>query len=149
MAGSIDPQQRHTYYLSEDERILQPDGPALVGPDGERLELPIKAYEALQHVAQALYRGMGVTVDPRNKVLSFAEASDVLQLPVETLRAYSDEGRLPFHDADEVRGILLTDLLAFQEWFRRQRREWLDQMSQEAHESGEADSTAGIPPPMR
>jgi hypothetical protein len=59
MADAFDPGARRTYFLTDDERIVRPDGPALVGPDGRRLDLPPRAFEALNHVLQALREGLG------------------------------------------------------------------------------------------
>ncbi len=149
MTDEIDPRRRHTYFLTDDERTVTPGGPALVGPDGQRLEVPAKVYDALRHVAQAMYDGLGVTVDPAEPLLSVGEASDVIRMPVAALREYIEDGTLPVQDKDGAWHIALPDLLAFDDWFRRRRREVLSEMAQNAQDWGLDEATNRIPPPMR
>jgi hypothetical protein len=149
MSDDFDPRARRTYFLTEDERIVRPDGPALVGPDGRRLDLPPRAFEALNHVLQALREGLGVTIDPHQTALSFAEAADVVDLPVETLREAADEGKLTLREVDGPPSIVLVDLLAYEQQFLAERKAILAEMAQEAQESGIAEATAGLPPEMR
>ena len=140
MATDFDPSERQTYFLTEDHRMIQADGPALVTPEGERIELPVAAFEALAHVLEALRGGLGVTVAPQPTVLSFAEAADVVDLPVETLREAADEGRLALREVDGLPSIILVDLLAYQQKFVAERNETLAEMAREAEESGIAEA---------
>jgi hypothetical protein len=149
MSDDFDPRARRTYFLTEDERIVRPNGPALVGPGGRRLDLPPRAFEALNHVLQALREGLGVTIDPHQTVLSFAEAADVVDLPVETLREAADEGKLTLGEVDGLPSIVLVDLLAYEQQFLAERKAILAEMAQEAQESGIAEATAGLPPELR
>jgi hypothetical protein len=48
------PPRRRTYCLTDEERRITPNGPALIAPRGERKELPMAAYEALDHVLRSI-----------------------------------------------------------------------------------------------
>jgi len=143
------PRRRRTYFLIDEERRITSNGPALIAPSGERNELPVAAYEALDHVLEALRAGMGVTVTPIPPLLSLSEASEVLQVSVETLREHIAEGRLPIQDDNGAWLITLTDLLAFSHELRGRRKELLDEMTQDGQQAGADEATARIPPPMR
>jgi hypothetical protein len=81
--------------------------------------------------------------------LSFAEAADVVDLPVEILREAADEGKLTLREVDGPPSIVLVDLLAYEQQFLAERKAILAEMAQEAQESGIAEATAGLPPEMR
>jgi hypothetical protein len=143
------PRRRRTYFLTGDDRRITTNGPALTAPSGERKELPVAAYEALDHVLEALRAGMGVTVTPIPPLLSLSEASEVLQVSVETLREHIAAGRLSVQEDNGAWLITLTDLLAFSDELRGRRRELLDEMTQDGQQAGADEATARIPPPMR
>ncbi|TDO69340.1 hypothetical protein EV651_101380 [Kribbella sp. VKM Ac-2571] len=42
------------YLLDEDDRSTAPDGPAVIGPDGQRDDIPPLVYRAIQHVLEAM-----------------------------------------------------------------------------------------------
>jgi hypothetical protein len=143
------PRRRRTYFLTDEERRITSNGPALIAPSGERKELPLAAYEALDHVLEALRAGMGVTVTPTPPLLSLSEASELLQMSVETLREHIAEGRLPVQHDDGAWLIALTDLLAFSNDLRGRRKELLDEMTHDGQQARADEATARIPPPMR
>ena len=92
---------------------------------------------------------MGVTVTPTLPLLSLGEASQVLQVSVDTLRAHISEGRLPVQDDDGARLITLADLLAYSNELRGRRKELLDEMTRNGQQPGADEATARIPPSMR
>lgn len=122
--------------------------PALVGPDGKRLEVPGPVYEALVQVATAMAHGQGVTVIPRSALLTTQEAADLLGISRPTLVRLLEARQMPYEQRGRHRRIMLADLLKYQEDMRRERRESLDRMASEGQEAGIYEATAG-PPPMR
>jgi hypothetical protein len=149
MADRTDAGRRQTYNLSPAERTIRHDGAALITPDGRRIDLPDKAYEALKHATDALLEGFGVTIAPVPQLLSFSEASSVVEMSIETLRSAAEDGSLVTQEHEGVRRIALSDLLLFDQDNRKQQLDWINAMGQEAHESGEYGATAQPPPPMR
>ena len=123
--------------------------PALVGPDGERLEVPTPVFEALVQVATAMAHGQGVTVIPQNALLTTQEAAELLGISRPTLVRLLSDGEVPFEQRGRHRRILLTELLAYQRRMRSERREALDRMAREGQEDGLYEATAGPPPRTR
>lgn len=113
--------------------------PALVSPDGVRIELPDELYEVLRDVAAALSRGLAITVAPRHTVLTTGEAADVLGVSRPTLVRLLEAGEIPFDKPGRHRRIRLGDLLAHRERSRRSRAAGLDEMVRAAEDAGVYD----------
>ena len=43
---------------------------ALIGPDGERLDVPPEVFEILREVVEALSQGLAITIAPHQMILS-------------------------------------------------------------------------------
>ena len=71
-------------------------GAALVGPDGERLDVPAEAFEILREVVEALAQGLAITIAPHQMVLSTSEAADILGVSRPTLVRLLEAGEIPF-----------------------------------------------------
>lgn len=59
--------------------------PALVDADGRRTDIPASLVHVLRQVAESLSRGLGVTVAPRNAMMTTQEAADFLGVSRPTL----------------------------------------------------------------
>jgi excisionase family DNA binding protein len=120
--------------------------PALVGSDGSRLVMPGPVYDALLQVATAMAHGQGVTVIPRNALLTTQEAADLLGISRPTLVRLLEDGKIPYEQHGRHRRVLLADLLEYQQEMRRERRATLDEMAREGQRAGIYEATAGPPP---
>jgi excisionase family DNA binding protein len=114
----------------------RPEKPALVGPDGERLELPPEVFEVLREVVEALAQGLAITIAPHQMVLSTSEAADILGVSRPTLVRLLESGEIPFDQPGRHRRVRLADVLAYSERARRQRAAALDQMVADAEDAG-------------
>ncbi len=123
--------------------------PALVGSDGSRLELPGPVFEALMQVATAMAHGQGVTVIPRDTLLTTQEAADLLSVSRPTLVRLVESGEMPYEQRGRHRRVKLADLLEYQRQMRRERRESLGRMQREGQEAGLYEVTTGRPPRTR
>jgi excisionase family DNA binding protein len=123
--------------------------PALVSADGTRLEVPDPVFEALVQVATAMARGQGVTVMPLNALLTTQEAADLLGISRPTLVRLLADGQITYEQRGRHRRILLSDLLAYEETMRRERRESLDRMARDGQAAGLYEATSGPPPRTR
>lgn len=128
--------------------VPQPQ-PALVGADGTRLEVPAPVFEALVQVATAMARGQGVTVMPQNLLLTTQEAAELLGISRPTLVRLLADGEITYEQRGRHRRIMLSELLAYQEKMRRERRESLDQMAREGQAAGLYEATSGPAPRTR
>lgn len=115
--------------------------PALVGPDGERLELPPEVFEILREVVEALAQGLAITVAPHQMVLSTSEAADILGISRPTLVRMLESGEIPFEQPGRHRRVRMADVLAYRERVRRQRGAGLDRMVAAAEDAGLYDLT--------
>jgi hypothetical protein len=120
------------YLLDRDEQQVSPGGPAVVGPDGVREEIPPLVFRAIQHVVEAMSAGMAVKVSPYQPELPIDEAADAIGMARDDLCAYVAEGADPFRSSEYVDWVRLTDVLTFNERLRKQRREALDAMLSES-----------------
>jgi excisionase family DNA binding protein len=108
----------------------------LLGPDGEQAPLPEEVYRVLVEVVQAMREGEAVTLVPRTQRLTTQEAADFLGVSRPTLVKLLEEGKIPYEQPGRHRRIMFTDLLAYQERLREERRAALDRMTEDASEAG-------------
>lgn len=80
------------YLLDDDDRQVVAGGPALIGPDGVREEIPPLAYEAVQHVLAAMRAGSGVKISPLRPELPIDEAADAIGIRRDDLRKHVGAG---------------------------------------------------------
>jgi excisionase family DNA binding protein len=120
-------------------------GAALVGPDGERLELPPEVFLILREVVEALAGGLAITIAPHQMILSTSEAADILGVSRPTLVRLLESGEIPFEQPGRHRRVRLADILAYQERAARHRAAGLDQMVADAEDDGLYDLPPDVP----
>jgi excisionase family DNA binding protein len=108
--------------------------PVLVGPEGERIELPASAVEALKIVVDALARGKSVTLVPHEKDLTSQEAADLLHVSRPHLIKILDHREVPFHRVGTHRRIRLEDVLAYRDRRDAERQAALDELARLSEE---------------
>jgi excisionase family DNA binding protein len=124
--------------------MLQLGAPALVGPDGERLELPEAVFRLLKDIVRNMQLGRAIALIPENQQLTTQRAADLLGVSRPHLVKLLESGELPYHRVGSHRRIYLKDLLAYQKRRDVERKAALDRIAREAFESGLYDRT-GIP----
>lgn len=120
-------------------RFLQRQSTAvLLGPDGERVQLPFEVFTTLMTVVEAMSEGNAITVAPVHKMLTTQEAAQFLGVSRPTVVKLLEQGAIPFEktSSGRHRRVRLTDLLEHQNAAREQRRRLLDEMADEAHQAG-------------
>jgi excisionase family DNA binding protein len=110
--------------------------PALVDPDGRRVELPRSVFEALRQVVTALANGQGVTVAPHNAMLTTQEAADFLGVSRPTLVRLLEEGVIPHEMRGRHRRVMLAHLLDYLDRSKVSRRQSLEEMVREGEGAG-------------
>ena len=111
----------------------------LVLADGTRLPLPEPIAEVLSEVAHALAQGQAVTVAPQHTTLTTQQAADLLGVSRPTLVKLLESGELPYTQPGRHRRIRLTDLLAYRERIRTERKEGLDELARISEGAGMYD----------
>jgi excisionase family DNA binding protein len=122
------------------------EGPsaALVGPDGTETPLPDEVYQVLKNVVDAMTQGLAITVAPHNTQVTTQEAADLLGVSRPTLVRLLEAGEIPFQLRGRHRRVMLTDVVAYQQRSRAQRRATLDEMTHAAAEDGIDDTVDGF-----
>jgi excisionase family DNA binding protein len=136
-AGVVFPPQDLSALLDLGRFLEMHTEPALLlGPDGEQAPLPKEVYSVLIRVVDALREGKVITVVPRMQRLTTQEAADFLGVSRPTLVKLLEEGRIPYDQPGRHRRILFSDLLAYLQRQRDERRTALDRMTEAASEAG-------------
>lgn len=130
--------------IRELNRMLQLGSPALVGIDGERLELPAAVFRLLKDIVRNMQLGRAVVLIPENQQLTTQRAADLLGVSRPHLVKLLEAGGLPYHKAGSHRRIFLKDLVAYRKRRDVERKAALDRIAKEAFTSGLYDRT-GIP----
>jgi len=130
--------------IQEVHRLLQLGSPALVGANGERLQLPDAVYRLLKDIARNMKLGRAIALIPENQQLTTQRAADLLGVSRPHLIKLLRAGELPFHLAGSHRRIYLKDLIGYQKRRDAERKAALDRIAKEAFESGLYDRS-GIP----
>lgn len=122
---------RHVYLLTDDERRLVEGGPALIGPDGTRHDLPVRVYEALREVEQTLRSGKAVQIKALNPELGIGPAADLINMHPDTLRSNIERGEIPSRRTGTIHWVKLADVLEFDRRRMQQRAEAMQDMASE------------------
>jgi excisionase family DNA binding protein len=117
---------------------------ALVGPSGERIELPPSLHDVLVRVAEKLQEGQAVAVMPLMEELSTQAAADLLGVSRQFFVRECEAHKLPFHHTGTHRRVLLTDLLDYKKAREQARRQSIVRIARQAEELGDYDKF--IPP---
>lgn len=130
--------------IRELNRMLRLGNPALIGADGERLDLPDAVYRLLKDIARNMQLGRAIVLIPENQQLTTQRAADLLGVSRPYLIKLLEAGKLPYHKIGSHRRVYLKDLITYQKRRDAERKAALDRIAKEAFESGLYDHT-GIP----
>lgn len=114
----------------------------LVGPDGQQVSLPLEVYEVLVRVVDAMKAGKAITVAPLEQRLTTQQAADLLGISRPTLIKLLDENEIPHEKPGRHRRIRLSDVLAYRDRRRQERRARLAEMTRQGVEDGLYDMSA-------
>ena len=129
--------------FAELEAALEAFSGAALTVNGETIELPSAAAEALQQAVDAMRRGLAVTVARQDQRLTTQEAADMLGISRSTLVRMLEAGEIPFEKVRRHRRLFLTDVLEFRERQRRAANEALSDMVADAQAMGAYDDDPG------
>lgn len=108
----------------------------LVGPDGEKVELPDEVYQVLTQVAARMREGKAITIAPRSLLLTTQEAADFLGVSRPTLVKLLESGEIPFERPNRHRRVRLSALIEFHERRHSDNRSRLRALTRDAQELG-------------
>lgn len=123
--------------------LEQQSGPtALVGSDGQAVDLPDEAFRVLSEAVRAMQQGQAVTVAPVDQLLTTQEAADFLGISRPTLVKKLEDGLIAFErpSGGRHRRVRLVDLLQYRDGRRVERRKVLLELVSEAQRAGAYDA---------
>jgi hypothetical protein len=135
----VTPSRPKVFLLTEQDRNLVANGPALTDPSGARHEIPPKVYEAMAYVEAILREGYAVQITPLRQELPVDEAADAISMSRKQFRQFVGKGAIPFRSSEYVDWVKLSDVLAFDARLQAQREEALQALADE--EPWEDDET--------
>lgn len=112
----------------------QPAG--LIGPDGQQVPLPLEVFEVLVQVVEALQAGKAITVAPLEQRLTTQQAADLLGVSRPTLIKLLEENEIPYEQPGRHRRVRLSDVLAYRQRRRQERRARLADVTRQSVEDG-------------
>jgi excisionase family DNA binding protein len=101
----------------------------LIGPAGERIQLPEAAFYVLERVAEVLARSDAITVVPVGKELTTQQAADLLNVSRQYVVRLLDEGRIPYAKTGKHRRLHIDHVLAYRQRRDKERRAKLDELT--------------------
>jgi len=138
--GSVGPAKLDAFQRALEAKQGRPARtPQLVGPDGERIELPKEIHTLLVSIVETLKAGNGVSVIPLHAELTTVEAADLLNVSRPFLIKQLDRGAIAHHMVGTHRRLNLVDVLAYRDQIDATAADALDAMAAEAEELGVHD----------
>jgi hypothetical protein len=130
------------YLLDDDEQQVVPGGPAVIGPDGVREEIPPLMYQAVRHVVEAMRAGQAVKVVPLRRELPIDEAADAIAIGRDDLRKHVGAGEIEFRSSQYVDWVQLAEVIEWDKRRHARRKAILDAYfaGDDEHDDGRPDS---------
>jgi excisionase family DNA binding protein len=108
----------------------------LLGPNGETIDLPASAYEALKAVAGAMAQGLTITLVPHGKQLTTQQAADLLHVSRPSLVKLVEDGKIAFHKVGTHRRLKIEDVLRYRAERAEERRKALQELTELSEDIG-------------
>lgn len=108
----------------------------LVGPSGDRAELPQQLYRLLLDAMEELERGNAVSVLPLHHELTTQQAADVLNMSRPYLVRLLEAGEIPFRKVGTHRRISLQEVQRYRERRLQLRKDTIAELANEAQTLG-------------
>jgi excisionase family DNA binding protein len=99
----------------------------LLEQGGKRVELPAEVYRVVRQVAEAMSKGLAVSVVPLSMKLTTQQAADLLGISRPTLLRLLEREALPYERVGTHRRLLLKDVLRFREARREEQYRALEE----------------------
>ncbi len=114
--------------------------PALVSPDGRKVEISHSVHRVLLQAVEHLAQGAPVQILPLHSHLTTQEAADLLDVSRPYLVGLLENGDIPFHKVGSHRRVLAEDLVVYKERRDAERRQALQDIIEESEILGLYDT---------
>lgn len=110
--------------------------PALIGPGGERIPLPMTILSALREVVFHMMQGRAILLIPEKQVLTTLEAAKLLAVSRPFLVKLLDEGKIPFFKVGSHRRVNFDDLMDYKKQRDSEQKAAIDEIAQLSQDLG-------------
>lgn len=148
--GPVAAAQHEHPALLELDRLLnngRPREASLVGPDGERINLPESLFRVLRQVIHALAEDQAVSVVPVHKQLTTQQAADLLNVSRPYLVQLLEDGKIPYSKTGTHRRVHLDDLMVYMKVRDAERERAMERLVRLSEELGLYDQDDRFGPP--
>jgi excisionase family DNA binding protein len=118
------------------EKLLRDGVPALISPDGERIEFPGIVFEVLRTAVGFMSHGQTITLVPDDQVITTQRAANILGMSRPFFVKQLESGLMAHHRVGNQRRVYLRDVLKFAKKRDKERLAALDRLSRNALEAG-------------
>ncbi len=118
----------------------EPGHVALIGPTGERTELPEPLYRHLLRILRLMWEGRAIIMLPEDETFTTQTAANYLGMSRQHLVDLLEKGKIPFHKVGSHRRVRFRDLLSFEKHRDDKRRHALDDLARKVEAAGRYDS---------
>ena len=118
------------------EKLLGQGVPALIGPAGERIELPGTVAEILRTAVEFMSHGQTVTLIPDDQAITTQRAANILGMSRPFFIKQLESGIMAHHRIGNQRRVYLRDVLEFAKKRDKERFAALDMLARDAFEAG-------------
>lgn len=135
----LDPSAVSPEILKELDDLMGRGKAVLVGPNGERIDLPDALNDLLLFVVESMKRKQAVFLLPQDEELTTQAAANLLGISRPYLLRLLQSNTIPFHRVGTHRRIALRDLITYQTTRAQLRREALSGLTKAMEAEGVYD----------
>lgn len=110
--------------------------PALISPDGKKVELSHSVHKVMLNAVEHLSRGIPVQILPLHSHLTTQQAANLLNVSRPYLVSLLEKGIIPFHKVGSHRRVLAEDLLVYKDKRDAERRQAIRDVIEESEALG-------------
>lgn len=108
----------------------------LLGPKGERVDIPDSLFSVLARAAEVLASGDSITLVPVGRELTTQQSANLLNISRQYLVRLLDENKIPFTKTGSHRRLKLADVLVYKAQRDSHARTALDELTRLSQEAG-------------
>ena len=100
----------------------------------EEIEIPFQAFLLLKSILNNMAKGKSIALLLSDSELTTQQAADILNISRPHLIKLLNQGKIPYRKVGTHRRILLTEILEYESKLKKERRQNLDLLANEAQE---------------
>lgn len=135
----LEPSEFSPETLRQLDGLVHTGEASLVGPEGERIDLPKALNDLLVFIVESMKRKQAIVLMPEDEAFTTQAAANYLGMSRPYLLRILEAGKIPFHRVGTHRRIMFKDLATFQKARSIARNKALSDLTQLMDEEGVYD----------